>query len=249
MDLGVRSADLTPGLSSLWFWTQIIWARGDLLASLKLCWWECLVVVGRGLCSLLVVFDHVPIVSTFLFLLQPLDPVTMIRPIMMRKVLAFFVPDVVVFRSDLKEWILHPWLLRSLSFIWCLFQFWCWTLVHVKKLYSYYTMPWGMSDKKHVHESPDWGMTKRCLLHSHLKTRCLLQLRLLFFGDSWKVPHVWRMRVVRLFGWGLCVTPSSWCGKGAMSIDRQGSAGRVQQFSFWGWMEFWGLVVIGSRYL
>ena len=82
--------------------TQIVWVHGDLLASLRLCWWGCLVIIEPGLCSLLVVFDHVPIVSTFL------DPVTMIRPIMMRKVLAFFVPDVVVFGSDLKEWILHP---------------------------------------------------------------------------------------------------------------------------------------------
>ena len=119
----------------------------------------------------------------FLSLLQWLDLVTVIRSIMMRRVLVFSVPDVVVFGSDLKEWILHPWLLRSLSSTWCLFQFWRWTLVHVKKLYSYYTMPWGMSDKKHVHKSPDWGMTKMCLLHSHLKTRSFLQLLLLFFSD------------------------------------------------------------------
>ena len=55
--------------------------------------------------------------------------------------------------------------------------------MHVKKLYSYYTMPWGMSDKKHVHKSPDRGMTKTRLLRSHLKTRSFLQLLLLFFGD------------------------------------------------------------------
>ena len=70
--------------------------------------WECLVIVGRDLCSPLVVFDYVPIVSAFLFQLQRLDLITMIRSIIMRKVLAFFVaPDMVVPGSDPKEWILH----------------------------------------------------------------------------------------------------------------------------------------------
>ena len=68
-------------------------------------WWGCLVIVERDLCSLLIVFDHVPIVSTFLFQLRQLDLVVMIRSILMRKVLVLF--DVVVPGSDLKEWILH----------------------------------------------------------------------------------------------------------------------------------------------
>ena len=42
----------------------------------------------------------------FLFLLRQLDLITVIRSIMMRKVLAFFVPDVFVSGSDPKEWIL-----------------------------------------------------------------------------------------------------------------------------------------------
>ena len=50
-------------------------------------------------------------------------------------------------------------------------------------MYSYCTMLRGMSDKKHVHKSPDRGMTKMRLLRSHLKTRSFLQLFLLFFGD------------------------------------------------------------------
>ena len=52
-----------------------------------------------------VVFDCAPIVLEFLFRLRPLDLVTVIRPIVMRKVLAVFVPDVV--GSDPKKWILH----------------------------------------------------------------------------------------------------------------------------------------------
>ena len=55
--------------------------------------------------------------------------------------------------------------------------------MHVKKMYSYCTMPQGMFDKKRVHKSPDWGMTKTRLLHSHLKTCSFLQLLLLLFGD------------------------------------------------------------------
>ena len=67
-----------------------------------------------------------------------------------------------------------------------------------------------MSDKKHVHKSPDQGMTKTCLLCSHLKTHSLLQLLFLFLTNSWKVPHVYKAWVIRSFWWGLGVTPSSW---------------------------------------
>ena len=127
----------------------------------------------------------------------------------MRKVLAFFVLDVVVPGSDPKEWILHLRLLWSLSSIWCLFQFWCWTLVHVEKLYSYYTMPQGMFDKKHVHKSPDQGMTKMRLLCSHLKTRSLLQLLLLFFSDVGEIDGLQGTHSKRsVWGWS-CVTPLS----------------------------------------
>ena len=59
--------------------------------------------------------------------------------------------------------------------------------MHVKKMYSYCTMPRGMSDKKRVHKSPDQGMTKTRLLRSRLKTRSFLQLFLLLFGDVGEV--------------------------------------------------------------
>ena len=62
--------------------------------------------------------------------------------------------------------------------------------MHVKKIYSYCTMPRGMSDKKRVHKSPDRGMMKTRLLRSHLKTRSFLQLFLLFFGDVGEVDGI-----------------------------------------------------------
>ena len=51
-------------------------------------------------------------------------------------------------------------------------------------------MPRGMSDKKCVHKSPDQGMTKTRLLHSHLKTRSFLQLLLLFLCDVSEIDAI-----------------------------------------------------------
>ena len=70
-------------------------------------------------------------------------------------------------------------------------------------------MPQGMFDKKCVHKSPDWGMTKMRLLRSHLKTRSLLQLLLLFFGDVSEIDSFQDVCCIGSVWRWLCVTPSS----------------------------------------
>ena len=79
----------------------------------------------------------------------------------------------------------------------------------MKKMYSYCTMPGGMSDKKRVHKSPDQGMTKACLLRSHSKTRSFLQLLLLFVSDVGEIDGLEGARSKRSVWRWLCVTPSS----------------------------------------
>ena len=81
--------------------------------------------------------------------------------------------------------------------------------MHVKKMYSYCTMPRGMFDKKRVHKSPDRGMTKACLLRSHLKPCSFLQLLLLFFSDVSEIDSLQDACCIGSAWRWLHVTPSS----------------------------------------
>ena len=84
----VWSVDLIPDPSVELSWRWIVLAHEGLLTSPGLCWWGCLAVAGWVLCLPLVVSDHVPTVSVFLFPLLLLALVIWLEPIVTRRVLA-----------------------------------------------------------------------------------------------------------------------------------------------------------------